>query len=306
MTTNLRERFEDFLKRSGQSQEGIAKSLGISGSAVSTWRKGAYKGDNERVESLINTYLDRQESMEKESKGMKEDFDFVPTSVYENVIKGADAARLRHGIRVVTGESGVGKTTALDHLKSEDKSMILLKAYAGIRKNRVLSKLCREAGLSGRGSFDDCFEELVARLDGTNRLIAIDEAEHLPIDAVDAIRRLNDFARVPVVFVGLPKFIEILRTYQYEYAYVYNRISIPVDTDKLNDEDIERMVATVIDFEIPTGVWQKACRGIGRDLRELVLESLRIARLNGVTPGNNQDFIDVIEVVKKQLGRNIQ
>ena len=306
MTTNLRERFEDFLKRSGQSQEGIAKSLGISGSAVSTWRKNAYKGDNGRVESLINIYLDRQESMEKESKGMKEDFDFVPTSVYENVIKGAAVARVRHGIRVVIGKSGVGKTTALKQIKADDESVILLKAYPGIRKNRVLAKLCREAGLSGRGSFDDCFEELCTRLNGTGRLIAIDESEHLPIDAVDAIRCLNDFAGVPIIFAGLPKFLEILRTYQYEYAYVYNRISIPVETGILNSDDVERLVATVTDCGVLNDVWVKACVGIGRDLRELVLESLRVAKLNGVTPGNNPDFLDLIEVVRVQLGRNIQ
>lgn len=305
MATNLRERFEEFLKSSGQSQEGIAKALGISGAVLSSWRKEKYNGDNERIDNLIVSYLTRQENMAEISQGMKEDFDFVPTTVYENVIKGADVARLRHGIRVITGESGVGKTTALEHLKAEDESMILLRAYAGIRKNRVLAKLCREAGLSGRGSFDDCFEELVVRLSETNRLVAIDEAEHLPIDAVDAIRRLNDFARVPVVFVGLPKFIEILRTYQYEYAYVYNRISIPVNTEKLGVHDVDRLVRTVLDCDVAAEVWMDACGGIGRDLREVVLESLRIAKLNRITPGNNKKFLDLIARVKKELGRNI-
>lgn len=55
--------------------------------------------------------------------------------------------------------------------------MILLKAYPGIRKNRVLAKLCKEAGFSCRGSFDDLFEELTDRLEGSNRLIAIDEVD---------------------------------------------------------------------------------------------------------------------------------
>lgn len=300
---NLREKFENHLKVSGFSQEGVAKAMGISGSILSSWRKGRYNGDNERVENLIGAYLTRLENLAEKSKDVKRDFDFVETSVYERVVNGAELAEVRQGIRVVMGDSGVGKTTALKHLKEMNESMILLKAYPGIRKNRVLAKLCREAGFSCRGSFDDLFEELTDRLEGSNRLIAIDEVEHLPIEAVDAVRRLNDFTGCPVILVGLPVFYQTLRKYQQEYAYVFNRVSIPVSVERNSAEDAGAMVATMLDCGVSAEVWHEACGGIGRDLKEIVLESLRVAKLNGIKPEETEKFVKVIRKVKKSLNR---
>lgn len=300
---NLREKFENHLKVSGFSQEGVAKAMGISGSILSSWRKGRYNGDNERVENLIGAYLVRVENLAEKSKDVKRDFDFVETSVYERVVNGAELAEVRQGIRVVMGDSGVGKTTALKHLKEMNESMILLKAYPGIRKNRVLAKLCREAGFSCRGSFDDLFEELTDRLEGSNRLIAIDEVEHLPIEAVDAVRRLNDFTGCPVILVGLPVFYQTLRKYQQEYAYVFNRVSIPVSVERNSAEDTGAMVATMLECEVSAEVWHEACGGIGRDLKEIVLESLRVAKLNGIKPEETEKFVKVIRKVRKSLNR---
>lgn len=300
---NLREKFENHLKVSGFSQEGVAKAMGISGSILSSWRKGRYNGDNERVENLISAYLTRVEHLAERSKDVKRDFDFVETLVYERVVNGAELAEVRQGIRVVMGDSGVGKTTALEHLKEMNESMILLKAYPGIRKNRVLAKLCKEAGFSCRGSFDDLFEELTERLEGSNRLIAIDEVEHLPIEAVDAVRRLNDFTGCPVLLVGLPVFYQTLRKYQQEYAYVFNRVSIPVTVERNSVEDAGAMVATMLDCDVSAEVWHEVCEGIGRDLKEIVLESLRVAKLNGIKPEETEKFVKVIRKVKKSLNR---
>lgn len=301
---NLREKFEIHLKESGFSQEGIAKAMGISASILSSWRKGYYKGDNERIDNLAAAYLNRQENITEKSKGIKTDFDFIPTSVYERVIQGAELATIRHCIRVETGASGVGKTTALNRLKADDDSVILLQAYRGIRKNRVLSKLCKAAGFNSRGTFDDLFEELVERLSGSSRLIAIDESEHLPIDAIDAIRRLNDFTGCPVIFVGLPHFYEILRKYQIEYAYVFNRISIPIDVGYNTVDDVEKMVSTMLKNGIDATVWHEACGGVGRDLKEIVLESIRVAKLNDISVDDMDNFLKVVRRVKKELARS--
>lgn len=302
---NLREKFENHLKECGFSQEGVAKALGISGAMLSSWRKGTYKGDNGRIDALVEAYLTRVANLAEKSEGVRRDFDFVETSVYGNIVKGIELAEIRGSIRVVTGDSGVGKTTALKQLKQRNESMILLQAYPGIRKNRVLAKLAKEAGFTLRGTFDDLFEGLTERLEGSGRLIAVDEAEHLPIEAVDAIRRLNDFTGCPVVLVGLPVFYDMLRGYQHDYAYVYNRISMPIRSERLVAEDVARMVGTVLACDVDVKVWMEACGGIGRDLKEVVLESIRVAGVNGIRPEETEKFLKVIRRVIKELSRTI-
>lgn len=180
--------------------------------------------------------------------------------------------------------------------------MIFVQVYRGMRKNRFLSKLCKAAGLNVRGSFDDLFEELTDKLQGSGRLIVIDEAEHLPIDAIDAVRRLNDFTGCGVVLCGLPVMLDMLRSYQREYAYIYNRTAISVQLTLLNEEDTRKLISTVMDGEVRCEVWHKASKGIGRDLRIICFEALRIAKLNNIAVKSDK-FDRLINTVAKDLGR---
>lgn len=97
----------------GTSASIVAKAMGVSDGALSAWRKGSYKGNNDRIEQLVENYLDREQSVVAEFSEIKSDFDFVETSVYEDVRRGVELTDLRGEIRAVVGRSGVGKTTAL-------------------------------------------------------------------------------------------------------------------------------------------------------------------------------------------------
>lgn len=121
----------------------------------------------------------------------------------------------------------------------------------------------------------------------------------MPIDALDAIRRINDFTGCGIVLVGLPIFYRMLC----RYPYIYNRTAMPVRLNRLSDKDIATMVETILKSDIPSQVWHKACEGIGCDLKMIVIESLRVARLNGVEISNVPSMIDVINTVSKELGR---
>lgn len=295
----MRAELNRWLESTKMSQEAAASAMGISGAALSAWRKGKYAGDNAKVEALVSEFLSRQSAMVKETNAFKRDFDFVETSVYEAIRKGVELTEARGEIRPVLGRSGIGKTTALAHIREQKQSAIFVEVYKGIRKNRFLAKICKAAGLNSKGTFDDLFETIVEQLNGTGRLIIIDEAEHLPIDALDAVRRINDFTGCGIVLVGLPIFYKMLC----RYPYIYNRTAMPVRLDILTDRDAETMVETMLKSDIPSQVWHKACGGIGRDLKMIVIESLRVARLNGVNTSDVSSMIDVINAVGKELGR---
>lgn len=304
---NLQQQLDEHLKSIGLSQAAAAKEMNISGAALNNWTSGKYKGNNERIAGLVQEYLDRSYRRSLEMNLIKDDFDFIETSIYKRILEGVEVADLRGEIRVVAGDSGVGKTSALKKIQSKRSGAIYLAAYAGIRKARFLSLLCEEADIENRGTCDDKFDALVKGLKDSNRLLLIDEAEHLSIEALDTLRSINDRTKCGLILAGLPIFYSRLRTRQSDYAYIYNRISLPVIVDHLKEGDVAQMVATILpeDCTVPTSVWFKACNGIGRDLRVIVQESLRVADVNRIPVSDTKRFAEVITTVKTALGRQI-
>lgn len=303
--TKVAELLKQFLETHQDfTQTRVAASISVSVSALNAYMKGTYKGDNAKIEKAVSYFLEAQKEAGAETGRFKKDFDFVPTSLYEDVLRTVNLAEYRGEIRTITGISGLGKTTAIEHIKQDrEASMILVRCYPGIRKNRLFKKLCIEAGIEANGTFDDSFEDLCARLKGTGRIMAFDEAEHLSIETVDAVRRINDFTGCGIVFIGLPAFYNALQNNQRDYAYVYNRTSLPMKLKKNNAADLARMASTMIAADIPAKVYENACAGVGRDLRIILLEALRVAAENGIETSDIAAFSTVIERVKSNLGR---
>ena len=307
MSTKVAENLKSFLERHQEfTQTLVAASINMSVSALNAWMKGTYKGDNTRVEKAVSYFLEAQKEAGVETGKFKKDFDFVETEVYRDVLRSVNLAEYRGEIRPIVGISGVGKSVAIEHIK-EDKgaSMILVKCYPGIRKIRLMKKLAIEAGTEGSGTYDDLFEDICARLKGTGRTIVFDEAEHMTIETIDAARRINDFTGCGVVFIGLPKFYNDLSSHQRDYAYVYNRTSLPMKLKKNTAKDLAAMAATIIAADIPDKVYLNACEGVGRDLRIILLESMRVASENGIETSDVAAFSAIIDKVKRNLGRKV-
>lgn len=289
------------------TQTRVAASIGVSVSALNAWIKDTYKGDNDRVTKAITRFLEAQHEAGIEIGTFKKDFDFVKTSVYDEILECAKLAEYRGEMRAVTGISGIGKTTSLRKIVEErEGSALLAECYAGMRKNRLMMKLCEAAGISASGRFDDMFEYLVSHLHGSGRLIVIDEAEHLPVEALDAVRRIHDFTGCGVLICGHPRFYENLKRYQDKYAYIYNRLSIPTSLKKLSKEDATALAETMCSNDVPGSVWLKSCDGIGRDLKIIVHEAMRLARDSGIETTDTLGFKTLVGKVSKKLNREVE
>lgn len=299
----LKTQLTEHLTTNNISQSAAAKAMGLSGPTLSDWRNDKYRGDNSRIESLVADYINRQVNTQAQTSQIKLDFDFVMTSNIEKAFKGADLVEAYGDIRPMIGVSGVGKTTALKAIQEVKPSAILVQVYKGIRKNRFLAKLCREADIEARGSFDDLFEALCEKLKGTGRLIMVDEAEHFPIDAIDALRRINDFTGCGLLMAGLPMFYAQLKEYQRQYGYVYNRMSIPIVLNLITKDDTRRLISTICPESLPVEIWHQAAGGVARDLKFIAREAVRVAQLNGVPTGDTPTMTKIVNQVTKELGR---
>ena len=94
---------------------------------------------------------------------------------------------------MVSGDASAGKTTALRYYADTNTGVIFITANACTTSaTAVLGLICQQVGRQVPGRKAALMNTLVEQLAGTNRLIIIDEADHLSRDALQAVRNLND------------------------------------------------------------------------------------------------------------------
>ncbi len=217
MQTETRNSLSAFMAESGKTQSQISKELGFSTAVVSQFLRGTYTGDNEEVERAVNRYL----------KVSKERLKAVKNTVfYEDMYNTREAltvctyAHHRNEITLLCGDAGAGKTTALRFYEQNNVGVIMVTANAcTTSSSAILGLICEKIGKPAPGRRALLMKLLVDQLRDTNRLIIIDEADHLSLDALQAVRNLNDEAGVGVVFSGNNKLYLQMHNTRRGYAF---------------------------------------------------------------------------------------
>ena len=110
---------------------------------------------------------------------------------------------------------------------------------------------------------------LVEQLSGTNRLIIIDEADHLSLDALQAVRNLNNEAHCGIVLSGNDKIYRQMLSPRRGYEFEQIRTRIVVRKKVFNEYTVKEM-------ETMFPALNQEC--IGYLLKLACAESLRTAR----------------------------
>lgn len=202
-----RSRLADYLSSSGQSQAAIAKKICLSTATISQFLSGSYTGDNEEISAKVNSFIDLQE--------MRSDYIEAPafTDKIKNTRKigiALDYVYANQCTGVVAGVSGCGKTTALKNYQKTSNGVVYIQADATKWSPCSILKLILKTmgNTDFKGSSSDILDRLINDLIGTDRLIIIDEAQHLTARAFDTLRVLNDRAKVAVIYAGTPDIID--------------------------------------------------------------------------------------------------
>lgn len=267
-----------------QTQAAVARAIGVSASALNQWIAGKYKGDIKGLEHAITGFLKRDR---ERSQGRKATLSFVITTSAAKVFEAARMCHLDGEIGVVVGPAGIGKTTAVKQYASSNSDVILIEADLGYTARDLFAELHKKCGFDGLGRINKMKDDVIDKLKDSGRMIVIDEAEHLPVRALDLLRRINDKAGAGILFCGLNRFMENLRLKQADFAYLYTRVGFKVTLEQLQAEDIEAIVHEVLPGS--NGLWKtfhQESHGNGRVLAKLMTRTMRIAEVNGaaVTP----------------------
>lgn len=190
----------DFLikyRDSGKSQTDIAKELGISAAMLSGFLSGKYektKTIRERVQALMEAHEKKKVAPKKPG--------YVMTSISKEVLNAIKHCKINKTVSIVYGDAGVGKTMAYKAYLKDDPMAVgftAMPVYANIAGvNRLIA---RKLNIAGRGAIE-ITESILGKLEGSDRVIIIDEAQHLTIKAINHLRCISDAADIGICLIG--------------------------------------------------------------------------------------------------------
>lgn len=266
------------------TQKSVSVATGISTAVISNYLKEKYPGNVEALETKIAQFLNLSLQRE-EAETSRIEIGFIETSVVKQVDELLNNCHVECRVGILTGASGLGKTTGVEHYLADHSDVIVIYGRPSITLKSLLQELAEKVGVENRGSADNLFRRIASKLKGSRRMIVIDEAEHLTARVFDTARRFADkeWAGIGVVFVGLPRLWHILCSNHGDYEYVYNRSRWTNELQALSDQDVKAFVAAGAPQY--SGLWKVFAEESMRKSRvliNLIEYSVEIAELNGV------------------------
>lgn len=273
----------ELMAHRGWNQSQIARALGKSSAVISQYLQGKYPGNVASLESAIAALINREAEKER---SQKLPISFIRTYTATRCLEVIKFAHYDADINVIYGDAGMGKTMMMRQYAAENPGAILLEADPGYTARVVLEELCAKLGLNRRGNMHELSDAIIGALRDSGRVLLIDEAENLPLRALEVIRRIHDKAGIGVVLAGMPRLIINLKGKRGELKQLYSRVGFALALgDVLPREDIDAIAASVLDDAQEPAVAEalfKASKGNARRLFKLLRGCHRYSQMNGV------------------------
>lgn len=222
---SLKERIADFLLSQDVSQNQFAKTLGLNAAYLTGYMKEgkSFRYAN-KVETLAKTYLDN--FIESRPKNQAE-LPFLQTKDAKGIVAVIEWAIEDRDMGVIIGDAGTGKSRTIKEFVKKHPEAVLVEATISTNARALFRMLCVKFGVNFSKSIDEMIRDVAEELKKVQKLIIIDEAEHLPYRALEAIRRLYDFSKSPVILVGTRKLLNNLigaKRTNLEYEQLSSRV----------------------------------------------------------------------------------
>lgn len=254
------EALENYLNTGG-TLSSLARSIGVSVSAVSQIKAGSYKGDANAILAKIDKYLSKEQTSAQKAK--TKDYEMIHFCIKE--------AHLGKEIALVYGNPGTGKTYAIKAWANANPNAILIESSVGSTAKTTLNAIAKELKTQGN-TINELIANIVSAAKMSDRVLIVDEAEHLPTRALEALRRINDFCGMPIVLCGTHIALRNMLGKNRELSQLYSRVSSKWETRGLSKDET--------DLIFGKGIYAHA-KGNARASAKLSLKAKRLAQLQG-------------------------
>lgn len=237
----LTQQIQQILDTKILTQRELAQQIGISAGALSSYLKGNYAGNVENIENALENWLNAQA---KKQKSFVEAPHFIDIPTAKRVFGTLDMAKLLPTMVTIYGASGVGKTKASQEYKKLNQNVWMVTASpARATLSSILYELALELGINDAPRRKDRLSRLITKkLKGSQGLVIIDESDHLPYDALEEIRIIQEEADVGFALIGNDKVYTRIQggvNQAHEYARLWSRIGNNCGIKHSTKADIE-------------------------------------------------------------------
>ncbi|WP_170563094.1 AAA family ATPase [Ruegeria atlantica] len=266
------------------SQAEAATAVGVSVTTLSRWLVGKYEGDNPKVTAQMARWLETRfeaRALSLSPAGLDAHVDLGVTG---QVMAALAHAQATGDVVLVHGRSGAGKSWAIKRYAASRSGVHPLVMTCGVTTlGGLYGRVARVLGVAGRyRSALEAEDAILARLEGRQALLAVDEAQHLTPSLLDALRGLRDLSGAGLALVGGQKVCETLA----RCPQVTGRIGVKVGLRATAPVDIDALVAAVLG-RVPdreeSRITRAAATGPGglHALRRLLARAWMIAHADG-------------------------
>lgn len=190
----LQRKLREYIKREcNNSQRQAANALGWSTSYISDYLNNKFKGVLENFEkSLEETFKNKAAAESLKSAGLENTY--KPTSISQGVYETIRLCHLKGGLAIECGDAGIGKTMACKKYAEDypDTAIYVTVNPCLVTLSAFLKMLCRVQKITANGRKDEMWMRLSESFGGERKVLIIDEAQHLPIKTIEAIRAFFD------------------------------------------------------------------------------------------------------------------
>lgn len=246
------------------SQSAVAKKIGYSAAVISQYLQNKYRGSIETLEAKLTEVFDNRAAAES-IESIQQCAGYVPTKVSGAIYGSIRMCHLKGGFALEAGQAGIGKTMACKRYAEDYPNTSI---YISVNPclcsiSAILKLLCRALSVSCGGRKDDMFMGICDALQGERKVIIIDEAQHLTIKTLEAIRALFDVQEnVGICLVGNVGLYETINKNSGNYAQIRNRMKLlnVRHTQDIGTDDIKQLFPAIANNKDSVNLLLKVAR----------------------------------------------